>query len=166
MTKPMKPSDLNPATRARMGLPPAKRKRRNHWTGKLLPLSPLVLAWRSQMYELPGEFVVTETHPIPNRRGHWSEFEAARKRHWEIGKMLALAHRGSWPETVRFTRYAPQLCDEGDGLPTALKAIRDGIADGYGVSDGPNSPIKWEYRQERTKRGCYGVRIEFLEDMK
>jgi hypothetical protein len=44
-----------------------------------------------------------------------------------------------------------------------MKGIRDGVADAYGIPD--NDPrIRWEYAQEKCKRGTYGIRIEVEVD--
>jgi len=45
---------------------------------------------------------------------------------------------------------------DSDGVASALKAVRDGIADALGIDDG-NSRITWIYGQER---GEYSVRVE------
>jgi hypothetical protein len=61
-------------------------------------------------------------------------------------------------------RLSSALCDD-DNLQGACKAIRDEIAKLCGVDDGPKGPIKWEYAQEKCKRGQYGVRVEMLAEL-
>lgn len=41
-----------------------------------------------------------------------------------------------------------------------MEAIRDEVAKIAGVDDGPRGPIRWEYAQEKCKRGTFGVRVE------
>lgn len=61
------------------------------------------------------------------------------------------------PAVVTMTRISPGTLDD-DNLRPALKSIRDGIADAFGVKD--NDPrIEWRYAQERGKPKAYAVRI-------
>lgn len=57
---------------------------------------------------------------------------------------------------VLLRRLAPSNGLDDDNLRSALKAIRDGLADGLGVDDGDPS-VTWEYDQ---RRGPYGVEVE------
>lgn len=62
------------------------------------------------------------------------------------------------PCSVRLTRLSAGTLD-GDNLPGACKAIRDGIADKLGIKD--NDPrVLWSYEQEKVAKGRWGVRIE------
>ena len=92
-----------------------------------------------------------------NAREHW------RVRHKRVSSERATTR---WiikpfitPATVRFTRLSSALCDD-DNLQGAMKAIRDEVAKIAGVDDGPRGPIRWEYAQEKCKRGDFGVRVE------
>ncbi len=58
--------------------------------------------------------------------------------------------------TVRLTRIGPGVLDD-DGVVSALKAVRDGIAEWLGIDDG-DPRIRYEYAQEQ--RRAYGVRVE------
>ena len=61
------------------------------------------------------------------------------------------------PVVVRLTRIAPRALD-GDNLQYAFKALRDGIADRYGVKD--NDPrIRFEYDQRTDRPIYYGVEV-------
>jgi hypothetical protein len=65
--------------------------------------------------------------------------------------------RMALPAVVTMTRISAGTLDD-DNLQPALKAIRDGIADAFGVKD--NDPrIEWQYAQERGKPRDYAVRI-------
>lgn len=61
----------------------------------------------------------------------------------------------------RLVRIAPhRLHDTSESCPSALGAVRDGVADALGVDDRDMAEggwIEWSYAQER---GPYGVRIE------
>lgn len=62
------------------------------------------------------------------------------------------------PVIVTLIRLSAGTLDS-DNLQGAMKHVRDGVADAFGVAD--NDPrIAWRYDQERTKRGVYGVRIQ------
>lgn len=64
---------------------------------------------------------------------------------------------GMFPTVVTMFRQSAGTLDD-DNLRVSLKAIRDGIADAFGVAD--NDPrIEWRYAQEKCKRGEFGVRI-------
>lgn len=60
------------------------------------------------------------------------------------------------PYVVTLTRVAPSQGLDCDGIPSALKAVRDGVADALGTGDGPKSPVTWRYEQ---RRGSWGVEV-------
>lgn len=61
------------------------------------------------------------------------------------------------PVIVTLCRVSPGVLDD-DNLRSALKGVRDGIADAYEVAD--NDPrIRWCYKQEKCKRGHYEVSV-------
>lgn len=63
------------------------------------------------------------------------------------------------PCVVRLTRLAEKTLDHGEGVVSAMKSVRDGVADWAGVDDG-NTLITYVYAQEIRK--AFGVRIEFF----
>ncbi len=128
------------------------------------PPTPLVLSWRSLMAELPGMFLAYETLPSVNMRGAWYMHEGRIKKERELGALIAMKLVSFFPMACIFTRYGSTLLDD-DNLRPCFKAIRDGIAQRLGVRDGPTGPIKWEYKQEKTGLGCYGIRVEFNEQV-
>lgn len=94
-----------------------------------------------------------------NHREHWRARSSRVKRERSTACLAVLAQLGRDPRpcTVTLTRLSPATMDD-DNLPGAAKAIRDGIADAIGVPD--NDPaIRWQYAQERCKRGEFGMRI-------
>jgi hypothetical protein len=96
-----------------------------------------------------------------NNRQHWRPV-------WRRSKDQRLAaSTGAWagkvsyhielPVVATMTRISPGTLDD-DNLRPALKSIRDGIADAFGVAD--NDPrIEWRYDQQKGKRGDPAVRI-------
>ena len=62
----------------------------------------------------------------------------------------------SQPATIALTRLAPRLLDS-DNAVSALKHVRDGIADALGINDG-DEQVVWWYGQEKAAK--HGVRVE------
>ncbi len=104
---------------------------------------------------LPGLKTVNEL----NRRDHWTKTRGANG----LGTGQRLAAKGAvdgWmsdpshrqepapPYVVTLTRWAPGVLDD-DGLRAALKRVRDGVAEGLGLDDGPTAPIEWRYAHRR-----------------
>lgn len=61
------------------------------------------------------------------------------------------------PVVVTLTRRSPRALDD-DNLRSALKAVRDGVADALGVDD-RDPRVTWEYDQVR---GSYGVDVRIV----
>lgn len=90
-----------------------------------------------------------------NTRGHWS----ARARRAKTQRLAArvLCPRAPLPATVLLTRHSAGTLDD-DNLRGALKAVRDGIADAFGVPD--NDPrLRFEYAQAKCARDAFGVHV-------
>jgi hypothetical protein len=65
---------------------------------------------------------------------------------------------------VTLTRVAPSSGLDDDNLRSALKGVRDGVADALGVDDG--SPlIEWHYAQRRGRARQYAVEISIVPPM-
>jgi len=65
------------------------------------------------------------------------------------------------PALVTLTRVAPCRLDPGDGLPAALKGVRDEIARIAGVDDRYSEIIEYRYQQRKGDRPrMYAVEIE------
>ena len=91
--------------------------------------------------------------------------------HWAVKAKLAKAHRSAarvgletvapeppaLPLTVILTRCGPRTLDT-DNLSSALKAVRDGVADWLGVDDG-SAQLDWQYQQ---RKGAYAVEVEVI----
>lgn len=104
------------------------------------------------------------TYSEANRREHW----AARMTRVRNQRALAYIYvqdndpLRAWSLNGRIeislVRVASRALDS-DNLASALKAVRDGVADALGRNDG-DPCITWNYSQEKGKRGEYAVRIE------
>ena len=114
--------------------------------------------WRTHMLRGPGAFIPIKTVSEANTREHWRQRAARTKQnrwagaYWTRAKYPTLV----LPATVTLTRYGPRELDN-DNLGGSFKALRDGIADAFGVDDG-DARYAWVYRQERSR--WHGVRIE------
>lgn len=90
-----------------------------------------------------------------NARCHWAAKANRAKRQRHVARALTAAH--PLPVVVTITRYSAGTLDD-DNLRSALKAVRDGIADRLGVPD--NDPrVRWCYAQARCTRGEFGVQV-------
>lgn len=105
------------------------------------------------------------THNSTNNRRHWRFVWTRSKRERGTAAMLVrnqLVRNGvKPPAVVTITRLSAGELDD-DGLRSALKSVRDGIADAFGVDDSARSPLRFEYAQEKCKRGAYAVRVEIV----
>lgn len=73
------------------------------------------------------------------------------------------------PCGVRFNitltrRSAGELDD--DAVGAALKSVRDQVAAILGVENDRDPRYRWTYRQEKSRRGVFGVNIEISEDLR
>jgi hypothetical protein len=94
-----------------------------------------------------------------NAREHWRDRRRRVKAERDTACLVVRSKLGRDPRpcTVTMVRLSAGALDD-DNLQGAAKAIRDGIADAIGVQD--NDPaIRWQYAQERCKRGEFGMRI-------
>jgi hypothetical protein len=95
-----------------------------------------------------------------NAREHWSARSSRNRREREAARWLMLdAKRPPLPVVVRLVRVAPRMLDD-DNLVGVFKAIRDGVADAYGIDDKDRSRISFICEQERGAPHQYSVRIE------
>lgn len=63
------------------------------------------------------------------------------------------------PATVRFVRVAPAFLDD-DNLRGAFKAIRDGLADAFGLASDRVPEVRWRYGQAKAGRGIYRAEVQ------
>ncbi len=104
------------------------------------------------------EIPVRTVNPTNNRQ-HWRVVWQRSKNQRSLAKAKTeMAWPQPFPCVVTLTRISPGTLDD-DNLRPALKSIRDGIADAFGVAD--NDPrIDWRYAQEKCKPKRYGVRVK------
>lgn len=99
---------------------------------------------------------------VANLREHWAKKAKRAKAHRQAGWFVGRASKGksrAKPTSIRLTRIAPRCLDD-DNLASALKAFRDGVADGLGFKD--DSKLQWKYQQEK---GASAIRVEvFFEE--
>lgn len=94
--------------------------------------------------------------------GHWRVKATRRKSQRRSAYARCMCADGFRPIkplqcVVTMSRQSAGILDD-DNLRVSLKAIRDGIADAFGIADN-DTRIEWRYAQEKCKRGTYGVRI-------
>ena len=71
---------------------------------------------------------------------------------WRTGYQIQL------PVTVTLIRVAPRQLDDIDNLSSAVKHLRDGVADFFTLDD-RTPQLRWQYAQIKGKPKYYGVRI-------
>jgi len=92
------------------------------------------------------------------REHHMARMRRVRKERFLAKAMLAkYINDHPLPVTVTMVRVSAGSLDD-DNLQGALKHIRDGVADAYGIDDaGPQ--IEWKYAQEKCPRKHFGVKV-------
>jgi hypothetical protein len=142
---------------------PTKPARAKRYTGKVSMAKKRLREWASEMFDLPGVFIPhMRLVSAMNAREHWAKRSARAKQQ----RAVATEDMCLWysplpprlPARVTITRYGPRKLDS-DNLAASAKAVRDGVADWFGVDDGSDQ-YEWVYQQELAPAGCYGVRIE------
>lgn len=113
---------------------------------------------------VPGIVLPVKLRSTVNLREHWRVRAARARTARHTAALVVRAHLahlwGIHPAgvlRVRLTWVHHRLADT-DNLASAFKAVRDGIADAFGLDDGDRRLV-WEYRQER---GAPQVRVEVL----
>lgn len=99
--------------------------------------------------------------------------EANVRDRWRTRARRAANHRGTVAKALRprtgvlpegeivdveLVRVSAGTLDD-DNLRSALKAVRDGVADALGLKSDADSRVRWSYSQQRCERGLYAVRI-------
>ena len=99
--------------------------------------------------------------------------EANCRDHWRVKAKRVAAQRGlvklfrkgaecvKLPVVVELARIAPKELDD-DNLRSSLKAVRDGVADWFGIGD-RDPRIEWHYSQSRRAPRTYGCAIVVYE---
>ncbi len=103
--------------------------------------------------------VPVKTVSEANRREHWAKRHKRTNMQRYIAKIFTCIEMSSQYGAViriKLVRYAPRELDS-DNVCSALKAVRDGVADGLAINDG-DKRIVWIYDQFVSK--TYGVDVE------
>lgn len=91
-----------------------------------------------------------------NSHTHWRARQGRAKHQRTVTKIYTtMLWRQPLPVRITLTRLAPKTLDT-DNLAISMKAVRDGIADSFGVDDG-DPRYDWQYAQRKSKE--YGVEI-------
>ncbi len=100
-----------------------------------------------------------ETVSESNQRCHWAKRakRAARQRGVTALACAVVARGVALPVVVTLTRISPKALDD-DNLRGAMKAVRDGVADAFGLDD-RNPQLRFEYAQRRGGVGERAVGI-------
>jgi hypothetical protein len=95
-----------------------------------------------------------------NGREYWRRKAERTAKYRQAAMWVARSHgvrRPTGGATITLTRIAPRRLDD-DNLRSALKAIRDGIADAMELDDG-GPRLVWEYAQEKRRPREYSVMV-------
>jgi len=96
-----------------------------------------------------------------NAREHWAirKKRATRERTAVALSLRPKISQAPLPIHVCITRISPRFLDSHDNLPISAKHCADAVAEIYGIKD--NDPrISFEYAQQKSKPGVYGVMIQ------
>jgi hypothetical protein len=100
-------------------------------------------------------------NPTNNRqhwRTVWRRAKVERSTSCTLTKLKINESGMRLPVVATLTRFSFGELDD-DGLRSALKSVRDGIADAFGVDDSSKSALRFLYAQEKCKRGAFCVRV-------
>jgi hypothetical protein len=108
-------------------------------------------------------YIPVRTRSEANLREHWAKRAKRAKAQRTIARIVTSAwvlKLCGWISVpvVTLVRVAPRKLDS-DNLAGSLKAIRDGVADALGISDGSLS-VEWVYRQRVGEPREYAVEVE------
>lgn len=94
-----------------------------------------------------------------NSREHWSaRAKRVRKERYAVWLFTQACKKPEPPLRVTLTRVAPSSGVDDDNLASALKSVRDQIADWLGVDDKHRDIVRYEYDQ---RRGPWAVEISW-----
>lgn len=140
-------------TRALFVAAPRLRKSRD-------PKPGMIVAGRNpagQVQALMQVYTVTES----NAKRHWRPKAQRAKLHRATAFATLRSQKPRVPCVVTMTRIAPRQLDD-DNLPSALKHVRDGIADALGIDD-RDPRVTWQCAQKTDGRGYYAVDVMIEE---
>jgi hypothetical protein len=107
-------------------------------------------------------YIPVKTVSELNRRDHWRTKDRRRREQQEAAyyayRGAAKGARVALPCVVRFVRIGPRKLDS-DNLASAMKGIRDTVAQCIGVDDGAEQ-IRFEYDQCAIGERSYNVKVQ------
>lgn len=113
-------------------------------------------------FELPIR-TVNESNGDKGMAAHWKKTKLRKQAQYAVGLKTSTINRPRlFPMVVEIVRLSAGVLDD-DGLRSATKAARDGIAKWIGVDDGDVERIRFKYGQATCKRGEYGVIVRVYE---
>ncbi len=135
--------------------------------GKIVELQREVERMRKEIPDRPrGKhvdlFIQLRTSTRGNSRKHWRIDWQRTKLERETTRLAVLAERKNlppFPVRVTLTRCGPRFLDRHN-LPSALKAVIDGIADAYGIDDGHDG---WQFVFDQKLQKTHGVAISIAQ---
>ncbi len=143
----------------------AHRRKMAGWAPQAVELPPIVLKPRlPSVMSASGHLLVNLPLRLPNlanvRLGPFQRAREVKKQRNAIRNNIGQGMLPMLPAVVTLTRIGPRTLDT-DGASASMKAVRDALAELYGVDDG--SPLyTWRVEQEKSASGVFGVRIEIV----
>lgn len=107
-----------------------------------------------------------KTVSLLNKREHWRATARRKKLHRaQVALILRSIGHPTLPVVCRLVRKTAGMkaLDAHDNLPSSQKNVCDEIAKWLGIDDS-DPRIQWQYSQEKSGKGDYGIRIEFLQE--
>lgn len=144
------------------GVPPERRINASGNTLELAARNELGVPGDRERLSDPELTIIVplRTRSEMNLREHWSKRSRRMANHRAVAYLrlsAALMSVLPVPAIVTMVRIAPRQLDD-DNLRGALKGVRDGVADAFGLDD-RDPRIRWRYEQRRGNKMEYAVEI-------
>lgn len=170
------PARISVATAKRLGIPPKSRhssesvlaairavpdaKGPPSKVGPKTPSVPLTMAAAANCCFVVG---VETKHQGGCSNNRWTLYNRHKKQRKAALEAAAVwVHETGWKKSGRVVVHLCRVSGgklDGDGLRTATKYVRDGVASALGfTNDRESAALDWRYSQ-RVQRGVYGVEV-------
>lgn len=124
--------------------------------------APSYAAVYAQEFARMDVLILHKTISALNAREHFHKKGSRIKKEREATAwMLKGKTRPQLPVNVHLVRTAPSDGLDGDNLQSALKGVRDQIAEWLRVDDGDTARITFTYDQRRDKPKRYSIEVTF-----